>query len=145
MTGGRYFGNIEPEEAWKTLAEQPRAALVDVRTTAEWAFVGTPDLSGAGGEVMRVEWQSYPAMTVNPRFVEAVKEALRAKGTGADDPVFFLCRSGGRSAAAATAMTAAGYRRCFNIEGGFEGAKDEDGHRGTIEGWKAAGLPWIQP
>ena len=27
---------------------------------------------------------------------------------------------------------------------GFEGDKDGTGHRGTLGGWKAAGLPWVQ-
>ena len=41
-------------------------------------------------------------------------------------------------------MTDAGFANCYNVLEGFEGDKDADGHRGTIGGWKVAGLPWIQ-
>ena len=144
MESGAYHADAEPQEAWRLLSDEPGAALVDVRTAAEWAFVGLPDLHDAGAPLVREEWQSYPSMQVNPQFVEKVDQALRAAGSGPERPVFFLCRSGARSAAAAAAMTAAGYRRAYNVAGGFEGNRDEHGHRGTREGWKAAGLPWVQ-
>ena len=83
-------------------------------------------------------------MQVNPDFVAAADKALRGAGRGPDAPVYFICRSGARSASAAAAMTAAGYSNCFNVAGGFEGQRDEGGHRGTVDGWKAAGLPWVQ-
>lgn len=144
MGGGGYQADVSPEEAWATLSGEPGAALVDVRTTAEWNFVGLPDLSGAGAPLLRVEWQTYPSGQSNPDFVQAADEALSGAGIGPDAPIFFLCRSGARSAAAAAAMTAAGYSRCFNVAGGFEGVRDREGHRGTLEGWKAANLPWVQ-
>lgn len=144
MSGGAYQADATPEEAWKTLASEPGAALVDVRTTAEWTYVGLPDLSPASAPLLRVEWQSFPSSQVNPAFVESVDAALRAAGSRTDSPIFFLCRSGARSAAAAAAMTGAGFSRCYNIAGGFEGKRDESGHRGSVEGWKAAGLPWTQ-
>ena len=31
-----------------------------------------------------------------------------------------------------------------NIAEGFEGDKDENGHRGTLNGWRFRGLPWQQ-
>ena len=145
MAGGAYLGDATPQEAWDVLSTEPGAALVDVRTAAEWAFVGVPNLESAGAPLVREEWQRYPAMELNADFVASVDRALRAAGSGPDSPVFFLCRSGARSAAAAAAMTAAGYRRAYNVAGGFEGNRDEHGHRGTKEGWKAAGLPWTQP
>jgi rhodanese-related sulfurtransferase len=145
MAGTAYFGDATPEQAWAVLTKESGAALVDVRTTAEWTFVGGPDLSGIGAAFLREEWQSYPSMQVNPEFVEKLDQALRDRGSGPDRPVFFLCRSGARSAAAAAVMTAAGYARCYNVAGGFEGNRDALGHRGTTEGWKVAGLPWMQP
>lgn len=144
MGGGSYHSDATPEDAWATLSGEPGAALVDVRTTAEWSFVGVPDLSGANAPLLQIEWQTYPSGQVNPAFVEAADAALSAAGVKRDAPVFFLCRSGARSAAAAAAMTAAGYSRCFNVAGGFEGMRDRQGHRGTMEGWKAADLPWVQ-
>src|SRR5687767_136783 len=107
MSVGAYRGDVTPEEAWAALSSEAGGALVDVRTTAEWNYVGLPDLSAVGAPLLRVEWQSYPSMQVNPEFVETVDRALRQAGSGPDAPVFFLCRSGARSAAAAAAMTAA--------------------------------------
>ena len=140
-----YYGDASPEETWAILSSEPGAALVDVRTAAEWTFVGGPELSGTPAAFIRAEWQRYPSMGVNPDFVDDVVRELRAAGSGPDAPIFFICRSGARSAAAAAAITAAGYSRCFNVAGGFEGSRDPDGHRGTMEGWKAAHLPWVQP
>lgn len=144
MSEGGTFGDATPAEAWDALSSERKAVLVDVRTQPEWSFVGLPDLSGLGGEVIRLEWQTYPSMQVDRDFTAKLDGALQSAGADSDTPVFFLCRSGARSAAAAAAMARAGYRRCFNIVGGFEGARDEAGHRGTVEGWKAAKLPWGQ-
>lgn len=144
MNPGPYRGNASPEEAWETLRNEAQATLVDVRSTAEWTYVGIPDLSGAHGRLLRIEWQSFPSMQLNPNFVETLDASLREAGIGPASPVFFICRSGARSSAAAAAMTAAGYSHCFNVAGGFEGPRDENGHRGTVEGWKAADLPWVQ-
>lgn len=140
----KYSGDVQPEEAWSTLSTTGTGALIDVRTVAEWAYVGLPEVSATGRPLIPVEWQSFPSGAVNPDFVSSLKAELDARNIGPDEPLFFICRSGGRSAAAATAMTAAGYRNCFNIAGGFEGRLDEERHRGRIEGWKAAGLPWQQ-
>ena len=44
----------------------------------------------------------------------------------------------------AAALTEAGFENCYNVAEGFEGDKDASGHRGTVGGWKHAGLPWVQ-
>ncbi|MBX3494914.1 MAG: rhodanese-like domain-containing protein [Parvibaculum sp.] len=137
-----YAGDVTPEEAFRVLGADPKATLVDVRTRAEWSFVGLPDLSGMGKEPMLLEWQVFPAMERNPRFADDLASALGPDKK--DVPVFFLCRSGARSRAAAIALTAAGFGRCFNIAGGFEGDLDSARHRGGRNGWKATGLPWAQ-
>lgn len=135
-----YAGDLSVQDAWALLRSDPSARLIDVRTSAEWNFVGIPDLAELGREPGLVEWQMYPSMQVNPAFVE------QAEKTGGDKaaPVLMLCRSGGRSRAAAIALTKAGYRRAYNIAGGFEGDLDGIRHRGSKNGWKAAGLPWKQ-
>lgn len=143
-TTSGYAGDVSPVEALEVLRRDPKAQLVDVRTTAEWAFVGAPDLSGLGRELHRVEWQRYPDMSPNPDFVGIVAERLKLSGADEETPILFLCRSGARSRAAAMAMTAAGYRHALNVAGGFEGDVDAEGHRGTSGGWKAAKLPWRQ-
>ncbi len=140
MTGENYAGDIVPSEAWRILEQDPKAVLVDVRTDAEWAYVGLPDLSALGKRILCVSWQVFPAMAVNPDFAEEVA----SQGVAKDQPLLFICRSGVRSRHAAVALTALGYERCYNVAQGFEGDCDEGRHRGTVGGWKAAGLPWVQ-
>ena len=135
-----YAGDVSPDKAWQGLGADSRSVLVDVRTRPEWQFVGVPDLSGIGKQVAAVSWQVYPGMERNPQF----EEAVRSVAASPDVPVYFICRSGVRSRAAAIAMTAAGYTQCYNVAGGFEGGLDEARHRGAREGWKAGGLPWVQ-
>ena len=140
MSDEDYAGDIMPAEAWKILADDPKAVLVDVRTTAEWAYVGQADISSLSKETVLLEWKVFPAMESNPEFVGE----LSAKISDKDAPLLFLCRSGVRSKAAAITMTAEGYATCYNIATGFEGDKDSDGHRGHVGGWKVEGLPWMQ-
>jgi rhodanese-related sulfurtransferase len=132
--------NVPPRKTWEALKGDPQAQLVDVRTDAEWNFVGVPDLSQAGKQPALIPWQVYPAMQVNGAFVEHLKEA----GLTPDNHIYFLCRSGARSMAAAQAAQAAGYAHVYNIADGFEGPPDGDGHRGSVAGWKADELPWRQ-
>jgi rhodanese-related sulfurtransferase len=139
-----YAGDLNVQEAWSMLAASPEAQIVDVRTAAEWAFVGVPDLSRLGREVRFVEWQSYPNGDVDSGFVQKAADALREAGAAIGAPVLFLCRSGARSRAAAVAMTKAGWTHAYNIAGGFEGDLDDQRHRGGRNGWKAGGLPWRQ-
>ncbi|APE10383.1 rhodanese-like domain-containing protein [Rhodococcus pyridinivorans] len=133
-----YAGDMTPQQAWDLLQGDPDAVLVDVRTEAEWKYVGVPETSSLGRRTVFVEWVRYPDGAPNPNFVED----LRAAGIGSG-PVIFLCRSGQRSIGAATAATAAGLTPAYNVLEGFEGALDGESHRGA-EGWRAAGLPWRQ-
>ena len=139
-----YAGDKSVQDAWATLRDNRSAVLIDVRTTAEWSFVGVPDLSELNKEPLLVEWQSFPTMERNPDFGSAVDQRLQAQGVAKTDPVFFICRSGARSQSSAIVLTDMGYSACFNVAGGFEGDLDADGHRGNVGGWKASGLPWRQ-
>ena len=134
-----YAGDVTPDDAWVALRDQPDAVLVDVRTRAEWAYVGLPDLGTVGKEVVQVEWQSYPDGGVNDLFTSDLEDA----GVAHDQPVYFLCRSGVRSIAAAEAATRDGWAHAYNVLEGFEGPPDEQRHR-SVAGWKVAGLPWVQ-
>jgi rhodanese-related sulfurtransferase len=132
--------NIPPRQTWAALQVEPNAQLVDVRTDAEWAYVGLPDLSAAGKQPVLIPWQIFPSMQVNAGFIEHLAQA----GLKPEHHIYFLCRSGVRSLAAAQAAQAAGFPNAYNIADGFEGPPDEEGHRGQIAGWKADGLPWRQ-
>jgi len=137
---------VDPVEAYRLLESHRNAALVDVRSRAEWAFVGMPDLSTIGKPVLPVEWIRFPDMAPNPTFVD---ELLQDLGAAQPERVFFICRSGQRSMAAAHAVSAETAEKgrpvyCTNVMEGFEGGLDAEGHRGTLNGWKARGLPWRQ-
>lgn len=131
-------------EAWKTLQSDPSSVLIDVRTRSEWTFVGLPDLSTIGKPVVTIEWQTFPDSQVNAAFADRLKAELKRLGASDDSTLLFICRSGGRSRMAAEQSLSAGFSRCFNVAEGFEGGLDANRHRGTVSGWKAAGLPWQQ-
>ena len=144
MPAAHYAGDVSPQEAWRILSETPSAQLIDVRTSAEWQFVGLPDLQPLGRRPLLAEWQVYPDMSLNTAFAEEASAALDAAGVPKDAPLLLLCRSGARSRAAAAAMTKAGWSAAYNVANGFEGDPDAVGHRGRTNGWKAADLPWRQ-
>ncbi|MFZ2503715.1 MAG: rhodanese-like domain-containing protein [Nocardioides sp.] len=134
-----YTADLSPTETWELLRAEPRAVLIDVRTAAEWSFVGVPDTSELGREVGFLEWISFPGGARNADFAAQ----LEAGGWSKDQPLLFICRSGQRSQGAATTAIALGWERAYNVAEGFEGDLDADGHRGR-GGWKTAGLPWRQ-
>ena len=135
-----YAGNITPDEAWGNLSKDNDAVLVDVRTDAEWNFVGIPNLEPIGKKPLLICWQRYPDMARNPDFLKN----LAAADVARSDSVLFLCRSGARSADAAEYCTAKGFGNCYNIIDGFEGSPDQNKHRGNVSGWKNRLLPWVQ-
>lgn len=137
-TAGRYLGDVSPAQVWDLLRQQPEAVLIDIRTRAEWAYVGGPDLTSLDRDVVQVEWQTFPHLERNPRFLRE----LQAQGLLPGRTLYLLCRSGIRSRAAAEFLAERGYQ-AYNVTDGFEGPIDSAGHRGA-SGWRAAGLPWKQ-
>ncbi len=128
-----YEGALFPNEAYELLQAAPYAKLVDVRTRAELDWVGRIP------EAVEIEWMTYPGMKPNPHFVAALEQQVDKESL-----VLFICRSGARSHAATLAASQAGFRDSYNILEGYEGEKDGNGHRNTRDGWRAAGLPWVQ-
>jgi rhodanese-related sulfurtransferase len=135
-----YAGEIDPTDAWAALSAAGDVVMVDVRTPAEWTYVGGPDLRGVGRAPWRIAWYPWPGQPPDPAFATRLVEA----GATPTTRLLFLCRSGVRSLAAARVARSAGLPDAWNITGGFEGPLDAAGHRGLVAGWKAAGLPWIQ-
>jgi rhodanese-related sulfurtransferase len=129
-----YEGALTPREAQEVLQQGGGASIVDVRTRAELDWVGR--IPGA----VEVELLTYPGSRPNPEFVQQLESAVADK----DAPVMFICRSGARSHNAAMLAMQAGYSEAYNVLEGFEGDKDAGGHRNTVGGWRAAGLPWTQ-
>lgn len=144
VPAGSYAGDISVRDAWDVLGRTDTAVLVDVRSRAEWVFVGVPVLSSIGKNAILVEWNDFATGSVVPDFVGRLNACLSENGVTSEASLYFICRSGNRSRNAAIAATAAGHPACFNIEHGFEGPLDAEGHRNTPGSWKAEGLPWEQ-
>src|SRR5690554_1254095 len=128
-----YAGALTPTEAHEVWQRAPGAKLVDVRTRAEWDWVGRVPAA------VEIEWLSYPGSVPNPAFVSQLKREVDPESL-----VKFPCRAGGRSDTAARAATEAGYAEAYNVLEGFEGEQDAHGHRNRVGGWRHAGLPWTQ-
>jgi len=128
-----YEGALTPKEAWEVLQLAPGAMLIDIRCRAELDWVGRIP------KAIEIEWQDYPGKHPNLYFITQLKHAVDRESL-----LLFICRSGGRSHAAAKAATEAGLPDCYNVLEGFEGDKDALGQRNTVGGWRLAGLPWLQ-
>src|SRR5688500_7903446 len=125
-----YAGAVTPPEAHMLLEHAPNAKLVDVRTQAEWNWVG--QVPGA----IKIEWNTWPTGERNAAFAETLRHEVPDKSA----PLLFMCRSGARSNAAAALAAELGYTNVYNVLEGFEGDKNEAGQRNTVSGWRYHGL-----
>ncbi|HTH44759.1 MAG TPA: rhodanese-like domain-containing protein [Oxalicibacterium sp.] len=131
-----YAGALTPQEAYALLQGDPSVKLVDVRTNAERDWVGRVDIPAT--QHLAVQWNVYPGGVPNQDFLPQLSQ-----GAEKENVLLFLCRSGVRSRHSAKLATENGYANCFDVLEGFEGDKDDSGHRKTVGGWCHAGLPWI--
>ena len=137
------MNHLTPRQAYDYLLAHPEAVFIDCRSEAEYFLVGHPLVERTGEEPLRphnICWADELRLEVNTGFVDDVG---RVAGTR-DRPVVIICRSGRRSVSAGEALEAAGYASVHNVTEGFEGPLDERYRRGTVSGWRLAGLPWEQ-
>ena len=143
--GAFAYEDVTPTQAYDMATTDPDVYILDVRTPAEWKWVGHPGMNGAGdgadlsGKVLNVSFkiEKKGSMIINPSFLSDVNEIFE------DAPyieLITMCLSGGRSVAAATLLEGEGYN-VLNMLTGFEGGKDTQGYR-TVSGWKVDGLPY---
>lgn len=135
--------HLTPRQAYDFLLAHPDALFVDCRSEAEYFLVGHPLVERDGHEPWRphnICWADELRLEVNTRFVPDIDALARDRA----QPVVIICRSGRRSVSAGEALEAAGYREVYNVLEGFEGPLDERFRRGTVSGWRLAGLPWEQ-
>jgi len=135
--------HLNPRRAYDLLQHNPRALLIDVRSSMEFLFVGHP--CGA----IHIAWIDEPDWEVNPHFVRQVRELLLGgvvddSSVGGRAPVILICRSGKRSLEAGRALLAAGIEHVYNVLDGFEGELNAQHQRSTLGGWRFEGLPWEQ-
>jgi len=133
---------VEPKQAYDILQKTDDAVLVDVRSTMEYQYVGHPL------NALHIPLKEPPAWDTKSDFVKKLEITLQQqfpdKKTLSELPLLMLCRSGARSAAAGEMLINSGYTNIYNVLEGFEGDKDKNGHRSTINGWRFHGLPWEQ-
>jgi rhodanese-related sulfurtransferase len=133
---------LAPKRAYQMLRDNPRAVLIDCRSSMEYLFVGH-----AVGAV-HIAWIDEPDWEVNPHFVTEVRKVLLGGASCDEDlgcaPVLLICRSGKRSLEAGKLLVENGFTAVYNVMEGFEGDLDEHHHRSTVGGWRYHGLPWEQ-
>ena len=117
MSASNHPAELSPKQAWQVLQDDPRALLVDIRSTMEFLFVGHP--VGA----VHVAWIDEPEWDVNPHFVQEIRKLLLGGAVCDVDegcaPVILICRSGKRSVEAGKALIDAGLKSVFHIDEGF--------------------------
>lgn len=133
---------IDPKKAFEVLENQKNALLIDVRSKMEYDYVGHPL------NAIHVSLKEPPDWQIQQDYIEKVRSAIKKQFPEMDEfsdiPLLMLCRSGARSATAGEMLINAGFTNVYNVLQGFEGDKDENGHRNTINGWRFHGLPWEQ-
>jgi rhodanese-related sulfurtransferase len=133
---------IRPKQAYEILQQQKNAVLIDVRSSMEYEYVGHPL------NAVHVPIKEPPDWTTKQNFIKNIKLALQQRTVESkeilDIPLFMLCRSGKRSELGAEILIKEGFINVYNVLEGFEGDKDDNGHRNTINGWRFNNLPWEQ-
>lgn len=137
---------ISAADVFALLKKDKNSVLIDVRTFEEFNFVGTANSAEFDGRMILNPWKLTMAMKENPTFATNLEEMLTKLfgNKSKEAKLFFICRTGGRSDAAARFANSLGYINCFNVTSGFEGDLDPNEQRGKVNGWKAEKLPWKQ-
>jgi len=134
--------SLSPQQAHELILNDPRAVLIDVRSSMEFLFVGHP--VGA----IHIPWIDEPDWEINPHFVTQVRQVMLGGVSHSDVvesvPVILICRSGKRSLEAGELLVKSGMADVFNVEEGFEGELDHKHHRSSVGGWRFHNLPWEQ-
>lgn len=131
------LGHLSSLEASKLLKENPEAQLIDIRTSMEFLFIGHPT------ESIHIAWMDDPDWEINPTFFKEINQIQKAS-TNNNCPILLICRSGNRSEKAGLELIEEGMTNIYHVTDGFEGERDENHQRGTINGWRFNGLPWEQ-
>ncbi len=133
---------ISSKQALTIMKGDEISYLIDIRSSMEFLFIGHP--VGA----IHIPWMDEPDWEINPHFVADIRKLLLG-GTMCSTKdhcanIILICRSGNRSETAGEVLLEAGLKRVFHIVDGFEGDKDKNNHRSSINGWRFDGLPWEQ-
>jgi rhodanese-related sulfurtransferase len=152
-------------EAYDMLNTVPDTYLIDVRTRAEYQFVGHAPMAHlfplyfmSDQLVQKDEQWEYQLTNNNKLFVEEISKKFQKANN-----LLIISRDGSRSILAARQLIKAGFKNVYNVKDGFEGApfptyEDQNkdkfyrqlakrnkipayNHR-RFYGWQWWGLPW---
>ncbi len=168
ISGGAQAQEVKPIlsiEAFDMLNTVPDTYLIDVRTRAEYQFVGHPlkaylfpYLFFTGTFAKENDSYAYQLGPKNKAFIEQIAKVFKKT-----DNLLLISRDGTRSGMAAKDLINEGFKNVFNVVDGFEGPpfpafEDENKHkyyrqlakRNKIPGyghrrhygWQWWGLPW---
>jgi len=134
-----YKRNLLPKMAVERLQNNPQALFVDVRSKAEFKYVGYPENS------ILIPWIDDPDWEPNPEaFSDLVMQELDGRENLLNTEIILICRSGFRSNDALKCLENKGFTQVSHVASGFEGDLDENDHRGNLNGWRHDGMPWSQ-
>ena len=134
-----YKRNLLPKMAVERLQNNPQALFVDVRSKAEYKYVGYPENS------ILIPWIDDPDWEPNPvAFSDSVMQELDGRENLLNTEIILICRSGYRSNEALKCLENKGFTQVSHVASGFEGDLDENDHRGNLNGWRHDGMPWSQ-
>ena len=134
-----YKRNLLPKMAIERLQSNPQALFVDVRSKAEYKYVGFPENS------ILIPWIDDPDWEPNPEvFSDLVMQELDGRENLLNTEIILICRSGFRSNEALKCLENKGFTQVSHVASGFEGDLDENDHRGNLNGWRHDGMPWSQ-
>lgn len=143
---------LTAKDAYQLKSEHSDVIFVDVRTRAEVAFLGMPDISDANIPYMVAgDWGTWNEkkknfkLEANSGFLLSMDDLVKAKGGNKESKIIVMCRSGSRSAKATNLLAKSGYKNVYTILDGFEGDKARNGDlkgQRVVNGWKNSGLPW---
>jgi len=152
-------------EAYDMLNTVPDTYLIDVRTRAEYQFIGHPPTAHlfpylflTDQLVKNGERWEYQLADNNKSFVEEIGKKFQKSNN-----LLIICRDGTRSILAAKELIKAGFKNVYNVKYGFEGPpfpyfEDKNLHKFYTQlakrhkipvynhrrfyGWQRWGLPW---
>jgi rhodanese-related sulfurtransferase len=131
---------LSSSQCWDFLQQNKgNSFLIDVRSKEEWLETGVADLSSINNEARLISWLLFtPHTHQNDNFITDLNMSIQDK----DAHLFFICKSGGRSAQAANATIKDGYKNCYNVNDGFVGNMFNNNLKETnLNGWMNSNLP----
>lgn len=100
------------------LLHQPEPRLIDVREPAEFSQAHIAGAVNYPRGVLEMQLANHPAVAASGCAADVALAQL------ASEPLYLICRSGGRSALAAESLQRMGFTDVYSVAGGMQGWLD---------------------